>query len=137
MKTSEFIRRVNELGYGITDRDGTIRVSTNYDESVAAMSVSRVNVMDTYYAGNDVPNELFDLCVDYARTPIKERKDVKKYYLYNPIKEKYFNYWFSKKEYYWYGSDQTYNMQTQFTEEEIEENKFRDIMELLEKEEVE
>ena len=64
-------------------------------------------------------------------------KDVKKYYLYNRGRSAYFNYCLLSKTYYWLDPTQKRTMQTQFTEEEIKNHKFRDIMELLVKEEVE
>lgn len=134
MKTNEFIKRINELGYGVFSGSDEIRVCR--DNSIfARVSKSKVNKLDTLWEA-DIPYELFDVLVSYASTPVKERKDhknVKKYYLYHPAFNGYFNYHKIDKYYVWGGVNQTIDVQTMFTEEEIENNKFRDIMELLEK----
>ena len=135
MKTSEFIRRVEELGYEAVDNFDEMRVCRDY-RIFARLSKSKVNKLDTLREV-DIPYGLFDVLVSYASTPIEEREDVKKYYLYNPVQNDYFNYHKIDKYYVWFDSIQTVGVQTQFTEEEIKNHKFRDIMELLEKEEVE
>lgn len=61
---------------------------------------------------------------------------MKKYHLYNPVKNAYFNYDTIDKIYIWLDAPQTEGVQSQFTEEEIKNHKLRDILELLVREEV-
>ena len=135
MKTSEFIKKVEDMGYEVVKYDNCIEIYSRYN-SVAVVLKDEVKALDTSWDGY-VSDELFDILVEYARTPIKERKDVKKYRLYNPVKKSYFNYYIEKNVYDWFDSNKSLGIQTQFTEEEIKNNTYRDIMELLVKEEVE
>ena len=135
MKTSEFIKRVEELGYEVVEGWDSVRVFRD-NSSVATVHGIRVNSLDTYWE-KDVPHELFHVLFSYASTPIEERKEDKKYYLYHPVLNNYFNYNKIDEYYIWSDVFQTTNVQVMFTEEEIENNKFRDIMKLLEKVEVE
>ena len=128
MKTSEFIRRVGEKGYCIELLNGAIHI-----EGSTYIYLNQTN----RFKVSEVSDDLLDLIVEYAKTPIEERKEDKKYYLYNPVQEAYFNYYTKSKSYHWSNTTQLGGIQTQFTEEEIKDHKFRDIMELLVKEEVE
>ena len=81
MKTKEFIKRVEELGYDIEISE--VDVFIKYDGYIIAR-ISRTSpyTMSVYAAfrGRHA-KELFDLCVEYAKTPIEERKDEEKFYL--------------------------------------------------------
>lgn len=134
MKTSEFIRKVKELNYMVVDSVEHIRVYFN-SLLVAEVHKNEVKSLSTVW-NKYVSDLLFDILVEYARTPIEERKEPKKYYLYNPVRNKYFNYDIENKIYFWLSPTETHEVQTKFTEEEIKNHKFIDIMELLEKEEV-
>ena len=127
MKTSEFIRRVGEKGYCIELLNGAIHIDGS--------TYIYLNQTNRFKVG-EVSDDLLDLIVEYAKTPIEERKEDKKYFLYNPVKGAYFNYNVTCETYHWFNPSRPYDMQTMFTGEEIKNHKFRDIMELLEKEEV-
>lgn len=86
MKTKEFIKRVEELGfeyekaeevYFIYDYEGT--------EYAAVCHTTPNQISNTERAWDwldkDVQEELFDLIVEYARTPIEDREEEKKFYL--------------------------------------------------------
>src|SRR5690554_4712799 len=139
MKTSEFIKRVEELGYEVENNgfDSTTLNIRTVNVLTATVKTDALNRVDTR-CNTDIPNELFDLLVEYASTPVEERKDVDRYHLYNPVKNVYFHYNIGKNEYRWNAHRwvsylHADSIQTQFTQEEIKNNKFRDIMELLEK----
>ena len=137
MKTSEFIKRVEQLGYEVVDNINDTVVYRN-DNIVAIVYNKKVNRLDTFW-DEDVPHELFHVLFSYASTPIEERKehkDIKKYHLYHHALNAYFNYHKIDEYYTWDTLTQTDEIQTEFTEEEIRNNKFRDIMGLLDKEEV-
>ena len=76
MKTSEFIKRVEDLGYLVTKQ--TTRyvieksVSEELENYVADVDLRYRNTIRTNSVEND---ELLDLIVEYARTPLEERKE--------------------------------------------------------------
>lgn len=81
MKTKKFIKRVKELGF---------KIRTNYIDIIVCDEigpVATVNEVKQYglsiYAETryQIPQELFDLCTQYARTPIDERGEEEKFYL--------------------------------------------------------
>lgn len=90
MKTKEFIKRVEELGYDIEISE--VDVFIKYDGYIIAR-ISRTSpyTMSVYAAfrGRHA-KELFKLCVDYTSTPIEEREEEKKYYLYLKNKNREF-----------------------------------------------
>lgn len=82
MKTKEFIKRVEELGFEVSEEYDYIRICVcNY--IIATLSESRLYCINTY---NSVKVEwvnekkLFDLLVEYAKTPIEDRKEEEKYF---------------------------------------------------------
>lgn len=81
MKTKEFIKRVEELGYNIEIDWPTIYIKCD-GCILARVDNARPYTIDTK-AAFEVKNaeELFDLCVKYAKTPIEDREEKKKYYL--------------------------------------------------------
>ena len=125
MKTSEFIKRVEDLGYLVTKQ--TTRyvieksVSEELENYVADVDLRYRNTIRTNSVEND---ELLDLIVEYARTPLEERKEPKRYYIrpkgmiilggasfsYNPYGE------------YWYlENDPSTDHMTTFTIKELED----------------
>ena len=127
MKTSEFIKQVEELGYEVKEGVG-------YEIYHAGNIVSRVYKMherfvDTSfsefrYLNNRDRMDLLDLIVEYAKTPLEEREEPKRYYLrpkgmivlgdasfsYNPYGE------------YWYlENDPSTDHVTTFTIKELED----------------
>lgn len=131
MKTKEFIKRVNELGFkahkGVTCID---IVSDGLN--VALVSTVRIHVINCFrFVDVEWKNQdkLFDLIVEYAKTPIEDREEEKKFY----SRHRYFRFdngsskylgmnlvkdkpdLYSKITYRW--------VKNQFTEKEIEEIK--------------
>lgn len=84
MKTKEFLEKVKELGYIV--REGIASYDIRLYEELGGL-IATLNKKDQYrmlsFAKPSRNNEkLFDLCVEYAKTPIKEREEEeKKYYL--------------------------------------------------------
>lgn len=84
MKTKEFIRGVEELGYFINKRICYYEI-TDVDENPIAV-VSKTNFLQLstnyskWYELSEIDKkELFDLLVEYARTPIEDREEEKKF----------------------------------------------------------
>lgn len=89
MKTKEFIKRVEELGFGVKVYDSQIRILAN-DFIISVVYIGREYMINTYkpvslaFRNED---ELFDLIIKYAKTPIpdREKKEIKFY-----LKHRYF-----------------------------------------------
>ena len=81
MKTKEFIKRVKELGYDIEISEENVFIKR---DGFIIVRISRISmyIMRIYTCFKvKHTKELFDLCTEYARTPIEEREEEKKYYL--------------------------------------------------------
>ncbi len=131
MKTKEFIKRVNELGYYVeNDSDTVIKCD--------GCTLARINERRPYKmnanAMVDVKDakELFNLCTEYARTPIDEREEEKKFYLqkirsfYECYLDKdlaFLNFKTSNKTYFLNTTRTTQDYKTQFTQKEIDKIK--------------
>lgn len=74
MKTSEFKKRLGELGYFIAETGLVIDALTLGGEFRA-----RVCIVSNLLKLNTVNLELAKLCIEYAETPLSEREDEKKY----------------------------------------------------------
>lgn len=89
MKTKEFIKRVEELGYLVDEGhvDWQIsRICKGQDLLVALVNKNNLSRISTDFGGWwDIPNEekskLLDIIVEFAKTSIEDRKEEKKYYL--------------------------------------------------------
>lgn len=81
MKTSEFIKRVKKLGYEVDDK-GTGMFLYNGNDIIVFVSKEKQYKLETSnFSAVKNPEELFDLCVEYAKTPIEERGKEQKFYL--------------------------------------------------------
>lgn len=89
MKTKEFIKRVEELGYLVNEGyvDWQIsRLNKGQDLLVALVNKNNLSRISTDFGGWwDIPNEekskLLDIIIEFAKTSIEDRKEEKKYYL--------------------------------------------------------
>lgn len=130
MKTSEFIERVERLGYEVDNISfpTVLRIVAGEDVWIASVETNALNKVDTRYDAN-IPSELFDLLVEYAKTPIEEREEEKKYHwklkgggkLDNDMS--HFNYQKSANEWFLSSKTQHLDIATQFTEKEFAELK--------------
>lgn len=131
MKTKEFIRRVEELGYQVHDAPESILVYNEYGITYAKIlpyqyAISTIG--DGFYA-HKKHKELYKLCIDYTATPIEDREEEKKFYL----KHKYFKCTNGDSRYFqiyepngnpWLNAmDSIMGYKKQFTLKEIEEIK--------------
>ena len=131
MKTKEFIKRVEELGFGVKVYDSQIRILAN-DFIISVVYIGREYMINTYkpvslaFRNED---ELFDLIIKYAKTPVEDRKEEKKFYLRHrwlkprPIDKNYLNHWIGTNKYWLDYNNETENIQTQFNLKEIDEIK--------------
>lgn len=140
MKTNEFIKKVKELGFNVEDcvdlysNEKIIR-GIRYEYKIfARVGEDRrfsFNVFYSYFEELDIATQeaLFDLVVEYARTPIEEREE-KKYYLRLPIfgyddEHSYLNLECNTGKYLFGSKTNIERYQTQFTQKEIDEMKKR------------
>lgn len=139
MKTQEFINEIAKLGYEI--EKGYARLSVK-EEGVILLCVHTEEVLaiDTDKGFRTVPMNLFNLAVEYAKTPIEEREEPKKYYLKATGHAEYadfFNYFTDDKSWMIGSKWQEETVQTQFTDQEIKDNPFYEMLKTFEKVEVE
>lgn len=83
MKTKEFIKRVEELGFRVKVCDSQIRILAN-DFIISVIYIGREYMINTYKPVSIAfrnEDELFDLIIKYAKTPVEDRKEEKKFYL--------------------------------------------------------
>ncbi len=79
MKTKEFIKRVEELGYKVRKVYSQIEIM-NQGLTVATVSTKRMYVIKSFcFVDVEWENQdkLFDLIIEYAKTPIDEREEEK------------------------------------------------------------
>ena len=91
MKTNEFIKRVDELGFEAWISGSIAYVLKDGRYEVARIKTKRACAIDFFYLLNEtldkeISEKLFDLIVEYAKTPLDEREEEKKFYL----KHRYF-----------------------------------------------
>lgn len=89
MKTKEFIKKVEKLGYNIEINWPTIYIKCD-GCILARVDKARPYTINTK-AAFEVKNaeKIFDLCAEYAKTPIEDREE-KKYLLYLKNKNREF-----------------------------------------------
>lgn len=124
MKTSEFIERVEKLGYKTVKTYSYIDIydADNMIEPAASVNMYRESQLFIYHAYY----KLTKLIIEYAETPLSEREDGKKYYVkvFKGIFG-YLNVEYDAGELITYDRKQNNNYQTQFTKTEIEQLKQR------------
>lgn len=131
MKTKEFIEKVEELGYHVSSTSTNIFVDGGgaIFMMVAKGKQYKIEIYDI--SNKENAKELFDLCAEYARTPIEEREEEKKYYLYLKNKnrgfyESIYSYLTLHKKDNTFSLDvgvETAGLTAQFTQKEIDEIK--------------
>ncbi len=87
MKTKEFIKRVEELGYKAHKRITQIDIVSD-GFTVATVSTKRMYVINSFcFVDVEWKNQdkLFDLIVEYAKTPVEDREEDTKDKLLNEI----------------------------------------------------
>ncbi|WMM09736.1 hypothetical protein RCG47_07125 [Staphylococcus simulans] len=90
MKTKEFIASVQNMGFKIAQGVSLISVKNELNETLAYVDEEYTESMSTVYRNfvrlaDEEKENLFKVIVEYASTPLEERKEEKQYY----IKHKY------------------------------------------------
>ena len=135
MRTKEFIKRVEELGFGTWITGNTVYISKGNDKIMARVEVHKTLSIDFVYPSNrsleeEIRKKLFDLVVEYASTPIEDREEEKKLYLKHrwlvqagDYEMGFLNYDTCNDMLFIYSEHHTNYVKTQFTLKEIEELK--------------
>ena len=129
MKTSEFTEKALVIEYveqyEITDE--SILLLDKRNDPIATVSFTEVMGIDTRYHSfncmdNSSKNEMLDLLCEYAKTPIKERRESRKYKLKHKLARgySYLNYDESVKELRFSTDKQIGVFKTAFTIQEWE-----------------
>ena len=132
MKTKEFIKRVEELGYRVEDTGFNLYLYSGED-LVAFVGKKKQYVLEIYnFFLKQNAEALVDLCVEYVKTPIDEREDEEKFYLQKMesfydenYREDYAFLNFKPGGIYFYlnSTYETDSFKTQFTQREIDQIK--------------
>lgn len=92
MTTNEFIKKLEESGYEIEEYESHLTISKKYPFSDYHVCFFRVDIDQQYtlqifshnfkyIESNEEREKLYDLAVEYDRTPVEERVEQKKYLL--------------------------------------------------------
>lgn len=129
MKTKEFIKRVEELGYRVEDTGFNLYLYSGED-LVAFVGKKKQYVLEIYnFFLKQNAEALVDLCVEYVKTPIEEREEEQKFYLqkikdfYDDEESRYLNFDTVQNIYFISSKSQYDSFKTQFTQKEIDKIK--------------
>src|SRR5699024_394275 len=129
MKTSEFIEKIEILGFYIKDFDSNLKITNSKScIYVADVSKSVFRMISTNYQcftllDNGRKLYLLDILIKYATTPPEEREDEKRYYLRQIGINEYDNFLnleYETQSYYVSSNEEFYDYKTQFTQSEID-----------------
>ena len=130
MTTKEFIKAVEELGYLVDDGYGYWQIWNEENPILAAVNKIYLSRISTDFVGwwdisDEDKSKLLDIIVEFAKTPLEDREEEKKYRIISKlIPDSNFKYLCKRC-----GSidelefDVEYNIDSKFTQKEIEEIK--------------
>ena len=81
MKTKEFIKRVEDLGYTIFSTNEPFIQIYDHRERILAEVSREKQYQININKDEHITKTLFDLIVEYASTPVEDREEEKRYYL--------------------------------------------------------
>lgn len=128
MKTSEFIKEMHLLGYETTNLERSIIVNDDNGFFLVDVSKEEFGVFSTDFPGFSVLDnydrlQLLDSLVMYAKTPVSEREEEKKFYLRQIGINEYDNFLnleYETQSYYVSSNEEFFDYKTQFTQSEID-----------------
>ena len=133
MKTKDFIRKVEEMGFDAEERGNEVYLYGRVSNCYAKISKKFKYTINTSYHDFIFLNEgdrglLFDLIVEYISTPVNEREEEKKFYLKHRWLENWedYNYLNFEISGFYYSLNSKLEdswVKTKFTLKEIEEIK--------------
>ena len=127
MKTKEFIASVQNMGFKIAKGVSLISVKNEMNETLAYVDEECTKSMSTLFRNfvclaDEEKEVLFKVIVEYASTPLKERKEEKQYYIKHKYVRKhtaYLNYDKSLQKWIFHTKSNAVNLKTQFTLAEL------------------
>lgn len=127
MKTKEFIASVQNMGFKIAQGVSLISVKSELNETLAYVDEEYTESMSTVYRNfvrlaDEEKENLFKVIVEYASTPLEERKEEKQYYIKHKYVRKhnaYLNYNNDFQEWIFHSKSDTANRKTKFTLTEL------------------
>ena len=135
MKTKEFIKRVDELGFEINENnylDGTnyLVIRDSFSVTMCHVAINKLFEMDIRFS-EYMSETLVDLIVEYAKTPVEDREEEKKFYLRHrfltsllrDMKYSFINYDTKYNDIYLSSNEALDYVKTKFTLKDIEEIK--------------
>lgn len=86
MKTSEFIKKVEELDCKVLDKDLYFKIVCVENKTLSTISKGKLCSIGSNWVAfdkkeDDFKEKLFCLMAEYTSTPIEEREEEKKYYI--------------------------------------------------------
>lgn len=129
MKTSEFKKKVVELGYTVVDTGVTYEV---YNNALVCAVIFKENNRVSLFSECFANDNLLKICVEYAQTPLTDREEEKKFYLqkmksfYDESYREDYTFLNFKPEGNYFRLNSTYEtdkFKTQFTQKEIDKIK--------------
>ena len=86
LKTNQFIKEIKSMGFDVKELHYNLEIYEGNEFTLAHVSKKEVGVLATdfpnfYSLEHDRKLRLLDLLIEYAKTPIEDRKEEEKYYL--------------------------------------------------------
>ena len=141
MKTSELIKKVEEFGNGLSvvlTNETLMLFADNGQTLICTVDETIITTQKEIFVVNSLISNAIELMFEYAKTPLEEREEEKKYRLNLPSgfakRSGYLNFDKSKDEYFFADRSETCEIQTSFTQQEIDAMPFNP--DYLSKEEV-
>ncbi len=88
MKTSELIKKVEEFGNGLSvvlTNETLMLFADNGQTLICTVDDTIITTQKERFAVNSLISNAIELMFEYAKTPLEEREEEKKYYLRFPI----------------------------------------------------
>ena len=124
LKTNQFIKEIKSMGFDVKELHYNLAICDGNDFTIAHVSKKEVGVLATdfpqfYRLEHDRKLRLLDLLIEYAKTPIEDRKEVEKFKLKQKgVSEKYLM-WMPALNRYITSSKPFSNAEFIFTQSEI------------------
>ena len=129
MKTKKFIKEIRSMGFDVKELHYNLAIYDDNEFSLAHVSKKEVGVLITdfpcfYKLEHNSKLQLLNLLIEYAKTPIEDRKEEEKYYYrlkgFNTLIDKYLARGKISNDFYLVSQYEKEDYNTQFTDKEFE-----------------
>ena len=140
LTTKEFIKLVEDMGYGVLDGVDRIFIMNLHSNTIGYVYKYEVNAMDSSFLFKP-KNDLFKSMTIYANTPLELREDKEQLYTLelpnNNKKHRYYQHMYEDKKHYTFGKlRKSDTWKCYFTQKEIENLDNQELIKVLVKREV-